>query len=222
VPFPVYKDKDSTLAKQMGATAFPTFVLVDKFGHIRYTGMYPEQVVEWSKALVAETRDPGSQAALFGTKSIDAQKLLAAKLPYVGGKPMALSECMGQGGLMLLFVDTSCPFSATALKDMPSVSKVLAERKVNAIVVNNDDPREKVQAFYQKNDPGVRAFYDTSAATRQQWNVQSVPTVVYITPAGQVGYKGEAVWANVGTAIEKSMNLAAGTIKFTAAGTGFG
>jgi hypothetical protein len=52
--------------------------------------------------------------------------------------------------------------------------------------------------------------------------VHSVPVVVYISPAGKVGYQGEAIWANMGSAIETSLGLAHGAIKFTAAGTGFG
>jgi hypothetical protein len=52
--------------------------------------------------------------------------------------------------------------------------------------------------------------------------VHSVPIAIYISPAGQVGYQGEAVWADMGAAIEKSLGLASGAIKFTAAGTGFG
>ena len=65
-------------------------------------------------------------------------------------------------------------------------------------------------------------LYDIGAPTREQWNVQSVPIAVYVTPAGKIGYQGQAIWANMGAAMESSQGLAPGTIKFTAAGTGFG
>jgi len=221
--FPVYRDSNSALAKALSATAYPTFLLADKFGHIRYQGSYPqENLVQWGKALLAESRDPGGNAPQFGAKEIDAGKLLADKLPDLKDQLRPLSEYKGRGGLVLLFVDTSCPFSAAALHEMPIVSKSLAEQNVNAVVLNTGDSQSQVQDFYSRNAPGVPVVYDVGAATRENWNVHSVPIVVYISPAGKVGYQGEAIWANMGSAIEISLGLAPGAIKFTATGTGFG
>jgi hypothetical protein len=221
--FPVYRDSQSALAKALSATAYPTFLLADKFGHIRYEGSYPqENLVQWGKALVAEKQDPGSSVAQFGAREIDVEKLLADKLPDLKDQIRPLSEYKGSGGLVLLFVDTSCPFSAAALREMPMVSKSLAGQNVNAVVLNTGDSQSDVRDFYARNDPGVPVVYDDGAATREHWNVHSVPIVVYISPAGKVGYQGEATWANMGSAIETSLGLAPGAIKFTAAGTGFG
>jgi hypothetical protein len=222
-PFPVYLDSGSALAKALSATAYPTFLLVDKFGHIRYQGNYPqENLVQWGKALVAENRDPGGSVPQFGRREMDIEKLMADKLPDLKDEMRPLSEYKGSGGLVLLFVDTSCPFSAIALRDMPTVSKSLAGQNVNAVVLNNGDAQSTVRDFYARNDPGVPVIYDVGAATREHWNVHSVPIVVYIAPAGKIGYQGEAVCADMGSAIETSLKLTPGAIKFTAAGTGFG
>jgi len=102
------------------------------------------------------------------------------------------------------------------------VSKTLAGRNVNAVVLNTGDAQSNVQDFYARNDPGAPVVYDVGADTREHWNAHSVPIVVYISPAGKVGYQGEAIWANLGSAIETSLGLAPGAVKFTAAGTGFG
>jgi hypothetical protein len=221
--FPVYRDSQSALAKALSATAYPTFLLADKFGHIRYQGNYPqENLVQWGQALVAENQDPGGNVPQFGAREIDVEKLLADKLPDLKDQLRPLSEYKGSGGLVLLFVDTSCPFSAAALHEMPMVSKTLAGQNVSALVLNNGDAPSKVRDFYARNDPGVPVVYDVGADTREHWNAHSVPIVVYISPAGKVGYQGEAIWANLGSAIETSLGLAPGAVKFTAAGTGFG
>ena len=157
-----------------------------------------ENLVQWGKALVAENQDPGGNVPQFGVREIDVEKLLADKLPDLKDQLRPLGEYKGRGGLVLLFVDTSCPFSAAALRDMPTVSKSLAEQNVNAVVLNNGDAQSKVRDFYARNDPGVPVVYDVGAATREHWNVHSVPTVVYITPAGKIGYQGEAIWADMG------------------------
>ena len=222
-PFPVYLDSGSALAKALSATAYPTFLLTDKFGHIRYQGNYPqENLVQWSQALVAENQDPGGSVPQFGRREMDTEKLLADKLPDLKDQIRPLSEYKGTGGLVLLFVDTSCPFSAAALRDMPAVSKSLAGQNVKAVVVNTGDAQSAVRDFYARNDPGVPVVYDVGAATREHWNVHSVPIVVYINPAGQISYQGEAIWSGMGSAIETSLRLAPGAIKFTATGTGFG
>jgi hypothetical protein len=221
--FPVYRDSESALAKALSATAYPTFLLADKFGHIRYQGNYPqENLVQWARALAAEKQDPGGNVPQFGAREIDVEKLLADKLPDLKDQLRPLGEYKGSGGLVLLFVDTSCPFSAAALKEMPMVSRTLAGQNVNAVVLNIGDAQSEVRDFYARNDPGAPVVYDVGAATREHWNVHSVPIVVYISPAGKIGYQGEAVWADLGKAIETSLGLASGAIKFTAAGTGFG
>jgi hypothetical protein len=116
--FPVYRDSQSALAKALGATASPTFLLEDKFGHIRYQGNYPqENLVQWGKALAAENQDPGGSVPQFGRREMDVEKLLAAKLPDLKDQMKPLGEYKGSSGLMLLFVDTSCPFSAAAKSD---------------------------------------------------------------------------------------------------------
>jgi len=81
-PFPVYWDSQSTLAKALSATAYPTFLLADKFGHIRYQGNYPqEHLVQWGKALVAESQDPGGNVPQFGAREIDAENSWRTNCP---------------------------------------------------------------------------------------------------------------------------------------------
>lgn len=149
-------------------------------------------------------------------------QLMAASLPNLKGEVNPLSDYKGRGGLVLLFVDTSCPYSGSALQELPTVRPVLAQHGVNCLVVNGDEDKSVVQEFYAKNNPGSPVVYDPGATTRNQWNVTSVPVAVYITPDNKVGYQGLAKWADMGAGIEKSLGLAAGTLKFSAPGTGYG
>jgi hypothetical protein len=105
---------------------------------------------------------------------------------------------------------------------MPTVAKTLAEHKVTSVLVNIDQPKDGVAAFYQKRDPGAPVVYDATSTTRLQWNVTSVPTVVYLSPAKQIAYSGNAVWKDLAAAVEKARNLPAGTIKIAAGGTEYG
>lgn len=221
--FPVHRDRKGTLATAVDATAIPTFLLVDKFGHVRYRGSYPDQLVSWAETLVAENQDPGPGAPRFDAKELDVNRLLAdTKLPDLKGAAQPIGGYMGTNGLLVVFVDTKCPYSAKAMTEIPIVAKVLRQHRVNSVVLNTDDPKPTVQTYYASHKTGTPVVYDVTSATRKSWGAHSVPIVVLIKPDQTLAYHGKAVWADVGAAVEKAAGLAAGSVQFTAKGTRFG
>ena len=223
LPFPLHRDSQGTLAAALDATVVPTFLLVDKFGHVRYRGPYPEKLPAWAQALLDEKEDPGPNARRFDAKEMDVARLLAdTRLPDLKGETKPLGEYMGTNGLFVLFVDTKCPYSAKAMADVPAVIKVLQQRQINSVLLNTDDTKETVLSFYASHPPATPVVYDVTAASRKAWGVNSVPIVVLVKADRTVAYQGKAVWAEVGAAVEKANGLAAGTVQFTPKGTRFG
>ncbi len=222
-PFVVAADPDKAMAVAFAATAAPTFVLVDRFGNIRYRGKFPAETLdEWVEAMAAETADPGPKAALFGVTKLDGARLLAAtRLPELKGPIKPLADYAGPDGVVLVFIDTACPFSSEAMNDIPSVAKTLAERDVPLVAVNLDDVESEVREFYKTRDLGVPVVFDVTTSTKLTWGVQSVPTVVYVDGEGAVLYNGKALWADLAAAMGPARPEAK-TIKFQMPGTGFG
>jgi peroxiredoxin len=223
--FPVRFDGDGALVKAFDAGAWPTYVLVDKFGRVRYRGAWPDeaQLGEWTTVLVRETSDAGAKAPMFGAPKLDAPKLLAdTRLPDLKGDTKSLKDRMGAKGLLAVFVDTTCPFSAQAISEMTSVDSVLAQHQINTVLVDIGEAKAAVEKFYADKKLAMPVMYDEGKTTQKAWGVSSVPTAVLIDSSDSVVYDGKAVWADVGAAAEKSLALAAGTIKFTAQGTGGG
>ena len=223
--FPVHYDADSAVARMFEATAWPTYVLVDKFGHVRYRGPWPDEakLAQWAAALGKETADPGPAAAMFEVAVLDVPKLLdETRLPDLQGAAKPLRERMGPKGLLAVFVDTKCPFSATAIGEMSSVASVLAKHDVSSVLVNIGEDKAAVEEFYAQRQTGMTVVYDAGKTTQTAWAVTSVPTVILVAPGSTIAYRGNAVWADVGAAAEKALTLPAGTLKFTAKGTGFG
>jgi len=223
--FPVRFDADGSLGRAFDATAWPTYVLVDKFGRIRYRGPWPDEakLAEWAAALGKETADAGPGAAMFGVAVLDVPKLLdETRLPDLQGAVKPLRQRMGAKGLLAVFVDTKCPFSATAIGEMSSVASVLAKHEVQSVLVNIGEAKAAVEPFYAERQVGMPVLYDAGNATQTAWAVTSVPTVILMDSGGTVAYRGKAVWADVGAATEKSLQLPAGALKFTVKGTGFG
>ena len=222
--FPIYRDPNMIMAQAFAATSIPTFVLVDKFGRVRYRGSEPgSQLGKWVADLQAETADAGPDVAMLGVVTLDGAKLLAAtSLPDLGGQIVALDGAMGPEGIVLVFVDTTCPFSGQALRDMPTVAPTLAKANINSVVVNIDGSKEVVTNYFGGKDLGAPVIYDPTDATMTRWNIKSAPNIVYIGPDKKIAYNGLAVWADVASAIEKARQLPPGTIKFTARGTSYG
>ena len=125
-------------------------------------------------------------------------------------------------GMVAMFVDTTCPFSSQAMRDMPVVAAELAARKIGSVVVNIDGDDKTVQDYFSKQSLGAPLLYDKTTATKDAWGIQSVPTVVYVGPDKTIGYNGVAVWADVARAIERTQHLPQGSIQFSARGTKFG
>ena len=222
--FPVHRDPETKLAQAFDATCYPSFVIVGKFGRVRYRGSWPEkQLGEWAAALLAEKTDPGPGVAMLGAVTLDGTKLLAeTKLPDMAGREATLDALSAPGGLLLLFVDTTCPYSAQAMADMPVVADTLSRQNVHSVAVSIEGTKEAVEGRFGKGPPGVPLLYDATSGTKEAWNVQSVPTVAYISPGKQVAYYGKALWSDVAKAIETARGMKAGTIRFTTRGTRFG
>lgn len=222
---PVYHDAESALAKAFDSTAWPTYVLVDKFGHVRYRGSWPgaEKVAEWAILLREEGADRGPGAPMFGVAAVDVPRLLAeTKLPDLKGDIKPLREHIGKGGLMAVFVDTKCPFSGQAIGEIKTVAATLARHNVSALLINIGERKKAVEECYAQRDVGVPVLYDVSTATQKAWKVDVAPTVVLFDSGGAVAYRGKAVWKDVGSAAEKTLGLPADSLKFGVKGTGFG
>ena len=158
---------------------------------------------------------------MFGQRAIDSALLLGKTLlPDLGGTSKALGEYKGKSGLLIVFVDTTCPFSAQAMKDLPAVMGTMAAQGVSSVLVNLDDKKDLVQKFYTDHPQTSPVVYDVTTGTKNLWGVGSVPTVMLVDAGGQLAYNGPAIWSDLGKAAEKSLNLAEGTIKFGVQGTG--
>lgn len=166
---------------------------------------------------------PKTPPVATAPNSVDVTRLLdQTKLPDLKGATKPLAEYLGAKGLVMVFVDTTCPFSSTALKDMPGVVKSLGAVGVASVVINNDDAREAAEKFYAATDAGTTVIYDVTADTRRAWDVKSVPTVLYVTADKKLAYHGPAVWKDLTASIEKAQSLGAGSVPVEAEGTGFG
>lgn len=223
--FPVYYSAAIAACRTYDATVCPTYVLVDKSGCMRYRGLWPDEaeLAQWVAALREETADPGPKVVMFSPGKLDVPSLLDdVCLHDPGGGTKHLRDFMGPGGLLMVFVDTRHPAPHQSIKDMPRVAPVFAEHGVPSILVNLGEPKALIESFYAKRQVVTPILYDPGRATQHIWQIQKVPTVVMVDAAGAIVYKGQAVWADVGIAVEQHMGLPAASLKCPVEGTEFG
>jgi hypothetical protein len=72
-------------------------------------------------------------------------------------------------------VDTKCPFSNVAIRELPKVAFVLQPKGITNLLVNIGDPEATVKSAYASD---VSVVFDTGKVTQKRWNIQSVPTMV--------------------------------------------
>lgn len=153
---------------------------------------------------------PGRDAPVSGTTRLDTAALLTTtRLPDLFGAVKPLAAHKGRSGILLAFVDTKCPFSNVAIRELPKVASVLETQGITSLLVNIGESEAAVKKTYAPDAPVV---YDTGRTTQNCWNVKSVPTIVLMDSAGSVAYQGAAAWAGVATATEKMLNLTAGSV----------
>ena len=223
LPFGVVRDGDRAATRAFDVRSTPSFVLVGKFGRVRYRGRFPSgSLDEWVEALAAETTDPGSRVPLFGAAELDAAKLLVStRLPELDEPVAALSDRMSPNGLVIVFVDTACPYAGAAIGDLPAVSATLAVVDVPVVAVNLDDDEEMVREFFADKQTGVPVLFDVTTGTKLRWAIDTVPTVVYVDADAEIRYNGPALWADLGAAIVASIESNR-EVGFSTPGTGYG
>jgi hypothetical protein len=223
--FPVHYNAAIAACSIYDATVCPTYVLLDKSGRMRYRGQWPDEaeLSQWVAALRDETVDPGPKVVMFSPSKLDAPSLLNDICLYdLDGGTKHLRDFMGPSGLLMVFVDTRHPAPHQSIKDMPSVVPVFAEHGVPSILVNLGESKTLIEAFYAKRHVVTPVLYDPGRATQHMWQIQKVPTVVMVDPAGAVVYKGQALWVDVGTAVEQHLGLPVASLRCPVNGTEFG
>ena len=214
--FPVVRDTALVLANALGTTVYPRFVLLDKFGRVRYRGSQPsaKDLADWTGKLNAEKADAGPGAPQFGAVEIDVPALLAeTMLPALDGTAKSLRDYRGRNGLLFVFVDTYCPFSAAAAKEIPFVAEALNRRDVPTILVNIGDPETRVKDFYSAGIAGATIVFDTGKTEQDRWNIQFVPTAVLVDADGNLLYRGSPVWDRVTGKVAAELHLPADSVK---------
>lgn len=134
-----------------------------------------------------------------------------------------LAKQLGENGMVLVYVDISCPEARTAVRDMAEIRRVLGDYGVRTVLINGDDLIQHVRKTYESQRSAADVFlHDSDGGTGDAWQIDSVPTVFLFDPSGALAYRGTAEWSKLAKAADRSLGLPPGTVHFKSHGTGHG
>ena len=175
-------------------------------------------LIDAGKKTLTDTVAAPSQSAEPGASDL----LVQTKLPDLAGTPHSLDQLMGANGLQILFIDSTSPQGVATLRELPAMAEKLRKQSIASVVINLDEPADKVKAFYAQVQPGVPVLYDTTTGTRTRWDIKTTPTSLVVGPSATVIYKDHGFSIDMFAILEKSLNMAAGTFQLLDKGVELG
>jgi hypothetical protein len=177
-----------------------------------------------SAAAVVMSGCQSSEGGFFfaprATLGADRSSETATRLPCLMGPDKSLAQFKGPNGLLVVFVDTACPFAEVIVGGVDTASNALSPRGVPTVLVSLDDPQKRVQEYFRGHAVNVPVLYDTTTTTKDRWKITRVPTMVLLDSTGHEAYVGYGQWVPLARAVETTLGLPAGAINIQAESTG--
>ena len=173
--------------------------------------------------------DPPPGPSSTGTKvstSVEStsDSLYEAKLPNLDtGVVRPISDYAKRNGLLVMVVNTTCPYCGQAIDGFRDVITGLTRQGVGCLVVVADQADQStVLGHYKNRLPTSIIVHRKSNTMDKSWGIDSVPTVLVFDKNGSETYRGAAEWDKVAQGVEKSLGLTPNSINFGSKGTSYG
>jgi peroxiredoxin len=118
-------------------------------------------------------------------------------LPGVDGRDWRLADCMGEKGLLVMFICNHCPYVKAVIDRIVRDTDELRPLGINAVAIMSNDPTDypedsfdnmKAVAVQQKF--GFPYLLDESQATAKAYGAVCTPDFFGYNAAGELQYRG--------------------------------
>jgi thiol-disulfide isomerase/thioredoxin len=118
--------------------------------------------------------------------AIEGKPAPAFKADLVGGGTFDLSEHLGKRPVLLDFWAVWCPPCRKALPKVGKMAQQYADKDIAICAVNLNESAAEIQAFLQANDLEVPVAIDAGGAIASQYEVRTIPMLVFIDRTGTI------------------------------------
>lgn len=148
-------------------------------------------------------------------------------LPGVDGRTWSRDQCMGEKGLLVMFICNHCPYVKAVLDRILRDARELAPLGINCVAIMSNDPRDypedsfdNMRALAEERQFPFPYLYDESQAVAKAYGAVCTPDFFGYNAAGELQYRGQLDASRKETApagarrdLFEAMRMVAGTGK---------
>ena len=209
-PYPRKVDTGRTIADAIDYFFYPTFYVFGPDGEMRYSGgCDPEKLPQMVKEILAEK--PGQPKKSYNLPMPKAGEPAPA---FTGtdldGQTLTLTRLQGKKATLLVFAQTSCPYTIDALPAIQNVANAFRTHDVAVVVINTREEQETIQPIYAKSLSNIPVIWDKVGEISQQYGVDVTPFFFLMDQNGKVvkrgSFKAKAVTGALNTLLDRSVD----------------
>ena len=125
------------------------------------------------------------------------QPVIDFALPGVDGKTWRMQDCMGENGLLVMFICNHCPYVKAILERLVRDTRELKALGINSVAIMSNDPTdyaedsfENMQAIAQQMDFPFPYLLDESQAVAKAYGAVCTPDFFGYNRTGELQYRG--------------------------------
>ena len=125
------------------------------------------------------------------------QPVIDFSLPGVDGKTWSMQDCMGENGLLVMFICNHCPYVKAILDRLVRDTRELKALGINSVAVMSNDPTdyaedsfENMQAIAQQMDFPFPYLLDESQEVAKAYGAVCTPDFFGYNRSGELQYRG--------------------------------
>ena len=119
------------------------------------------------------------------------------ELPGVDGRTWTMRECMGEKGLLVMFICNHCPYVKAVLDRIVRDARELKELGVNSVAIMSNDPAqyaedsfENMKAIAERMAFPFPYLLDESQAVAKAYGAVCTPDFFGYNASGELQYRG--------------------------------
>ena len=119
------------------------------------------------------------------------------RLPGVDGRDWSLADCMGERGLLVMFICNHCPYVKAILDRLVRDTAALKELGINSVAIMSNDPSqypedsfENMQANASDMNFSFPYLLDATQAVAKTFGAVCTPDFFGYNAAGELQYRG--------------------------------
>jgi len=209
-PYPRKVDAGRKIADALDFFFYPTFCVFDPDGEMRYSGgCDPEKLPQMVKEILAEK--PGQPKKSY---NLPMPKAGEAAPAFTGtdlnGQVSTLARLQGKNATLLVFAQTSCPYTIDALPAIQRVANAFRTHDVAVVVINTGETLETIQPIYDKSLSDLPVVWDKAGDISKQYGVDVTPFFFLLDQNGKVvkhgSFKAQTVTKALNTLLDRSVD----------------